>query len=192
MTMFSSASACAFFSLELSGTNMPEDATVLEFETYQALTQGQSEGKIIDFSTHPPSLKDWKVIWATAKELCSKVDTRVAEIYATWSRFESEYTLREKAAYAFKDAGYHGDPGILVTSFGQAAGLGSQAAADRILEQSATLHLAQVELGAVRMRKYELIGLEDEPRAELYKQIIAEIDAIAARVDVDEQSVALV
>jgi hypothetical protein len=117
------------------------------------------------------------------KTLCSNVDTRVATIYSQWSRFQAEYEAREQAAQAFKDGGYAGDPGIYVTGFATAAGMTNQAAADLILSQATTLNGALAMLGALRMRKYEILKAANAAAAqEAYDDIMAAIQIIAAGI----------
>ncbi|MFJ4352120.1 hypothetical protein ACIPZ5_14605 [Pseudomonas sp. NPDC089428] len=187
---YSSASRQGFFPSDVfQAKDLPEDAEEITFEQYQEILDKQSKGKMIDWTTNPPCLRDREVVWPTTKELAAKIDARVAEVYATWARFEPEYTLREKAAQAYKNSGYEGDPGNWVSSFAQAADLSSKVAANRILEQAATLRQAQEDIGALRMRKFQLADLDDEPRSELYMQLVAEIDAIAAYADEGEQGV---
>ena len=54
MALYSSVSQGCF--LEDSINPLPEDAYPLTLEEHQAYMQGQTEGKVIDFSTVPPSL----------------------------------------------------------------------------------------------------------------------------------------
>ena len=56
MNFFSSRSRQCFF--EESINVLSEDAFPISEELHQALLQGQTDGKLIDFSTEPPSLID--------------------------------------------------------------------------------------------------------------------------------------
>jgi hypothetical protein len=115
--------------------------------------------------------------------LATNIDARVAAIYSTWMRFQAEYEAREAAAEAFKAAGYAGDAGIWVTGFATAAGLTPQAAADRILSQSVQLRGALASLGALRMRKYEVLAAADAAAAQAqFDEICASIGAVAAAI----------
>jgi hypothetical protein len=119
----------------------------------------------------------------TKAVLMEGIDAKVAAIYSTWMRFQAEYEAREAAAQAFKDAGYTGDAGIWVTGFAAAAGLTAQAAADRILVQSVSLRGALEGLGALRMRKYELLAATDEDTARQRRDaIFTAIDTLAATI----------
>jgi hypothetical protein len=105
--------------------------------------------------------------------LSSDIDLKVAAIYATWTRFQQEYLMREQAAQAFKDAGYQGDPGPWVSAFATSAGKTNQQAADLILVQATNLNAALVALGSLRMRKYEVIGAADVATAQAAHDDIA-------------------
>jgi hypothetical protein len=115
--------------------------------------------------------------------LVAAIDTEVAGIYNNWMRFAQEYLNREAAAQAFKDAGYVGDPGVWVTAFATSAGKTNQEAADIILGQSVMLNGALATLGALRMRKYEVIGAADTAAAQAaYDDITAKIEQTAAQI----------
>jgi hypothetical protein len=116
-------------------------------------------------------------------ELMSYIDTSVANVYSTWMRFQAEYEAREAAAQAFKAAGYEGDAGIWVTGFATAAGLTPQAAADKILVQSVSLRGALSSLGALRMRKYEIMACTDAVSARAkYDEIVANVATLATSI----------
>jgi hypothetical protein len=113
----------------------------------------------------------------------ASIDARVAAVYAIWMRYQAEYESREAAAQAFKDAGYTGDATIWVTGFATPAGLTPQAAADRILSQSVELRGALANLGALRMRKYEVMAATSCDAAKAaYDDICAKVDALAATI----------
>lgn len=118
------------------------------------------------------------------KSLTANVDSRVATIYSQWTRFQAEYEAREAAAKAFKDAGYAGDPGVWVAAFADAAGKTNQEAADLILSQAASLNAALSTLGALRMRKYEILSATTAADAQTaYDDIMTKINAAAAAID---------
>jgi hypothetical protein len=119
----------------------------------------------------------------SAIELADAIDTLVASIYSNWTRFEQEYLLRAQAAQTFKDAGYEGDPGPWVSAFATAAGMSNTEAAERILAQSVSLNGALVELGALRMRKYEVLNAATPDAANAaYLNVVAAINAVAATI----------
>lgn len=118
-----------------------------------------------------------------AKALANSIDARVAMVYSTWTRFQQEYLAREAAAQAFKDAGYTGDPGVWVSAFATAAAMSNQAAADLILSQATGLNNALSALGALRMRKYEVLNAADADAAiAAYNNVIADINAVAVTI----------
>lgn len=120
---------------------------------------------------------------ACKARLADAIDSKVADIYSNWMRFSQEYLEREAAAQAFKDAGYVGDPGAWVTAFAVPAGKTNQEATDLILAQSVMLNGALATLGALRMRKYEILGAADAVVAQAaYDDIVAKIDATAAQI----------
>jgi hypothetical protein len=111
------------------------------------------------------------------------IDARVAEIYSNWTRFQQEYLSRQTAAQAFKDAGYTGDPGPWVAGFAVPAGKTNQQAADLILAQAAGLNAALSALGALRMRKYEVLAASEATAAQsAFDDIMASIEAVAATI----------
>jgi hypothetical protein len=113
------------------------------------------------------------------KALVVHIDDSIAAIYARWMRFESEYVQREAAARAFQEADYQGDPGVWVTSFAAAAGMAARTAADLIVSQADDLRAALEMLGALRMRKYEVLNAADDVQASVkYAEIIAEAQEI--------------
>lgn len=179
--MFASRTTGGFYDPAIH-TTMPDDAEEISAELHIELLNGQAAGKLIDFSTSPPSLADRPVVYQTASQLSARIDTRVADIYATWTRFEAEYLFREAAAIKFRDAGYTGDAGIWIEAFADAAGLGLQVACDLILSQSANLRAAQEALGALRMRKYELNPLTGAAAAAKYDEICAAITLVASQI----------
>ncbi|MRV72578.1 hypothetical protein GJ700_12755 [Duganella sp. FT92W] len=118
---------------------------------------------------------------ALRQALAAGIDEHIAAIYRRFTRFESEYTAREAAARAFAAAEYEGDPGTWVSAFATAAGMTNEAAADLIIAQADTLRTALELLGALRMRKYEVLGAEDVEGAQgTHGDIVAQADTIAA------------
>ncbi|MFT4064263.1 hypothetical protein [Paraburkholderia sp.] len=120
----------------------------------------------------------------SAQELADKIDDLVASIYSNWTRFQQEYLLREQAAQTFKDAGYTGDPGTWVSAYAAAAAVTNQAAADTILTQATNLNTALEQLGALRMRKYEVLNAKTaDDAAAAYVNVVAAINAVAATIE---------
>lgn len=116
-----------------------------------------------------------------ARRLAADTDARIAAIYNRWTRFDQEYVAREAAARAFAAAGYEGDCSVWVTSFAEPAGLPLQAAADIIISQADALRGALEQLGALRMRKYEITRALTAPAAQAaYDSIINQAAAIEA------------
>lgn len=69
----------------------------------------------------------------------------------------------------------------LLTSFAEPAGLTMQVAADRIIVQADALRTALEQLGALRMRKYEITRAPSAPAAQAaYDSIISQAAAIEA------------
>jgi hypothetical protein len=124
----------------------------------------------------PPPLADVK------RDLIASIDGMVAATYSTWTRFQAEYEARREAAQAFQAAGYAGDPGVWVSSYATAAGLTGKQAADNILAQAAALDATLANVGALRMRKYEISAAADAATAQsIANDITAQVsEAIAA------------
>jgi hypothetical protein len=115
--------------------------------------------------------------------LAAEIDNQVAVIYSTWTRFRDEYVAREAAAQAYKDTGYAGDVSGWISGFADAADKTAQEATDLILAQSASLRGALEQLGALRMRKYEVLMAIDRNTANAaYNSIMASIQAVAAAI----------
>lgn len=118
-----------------------------------------------------------------AASLATQVDSLVANIYSQWTRFQEEYTSRENAATAYKAAGYTGDVSVWISSFATPAGLTPKAATDLILSQATALNGALSALGALRMRKYEILsGTTLSAIQASYDDIVSKIKAVAAQI----------
>ena len=85
------------------------------------------------------------------------IDNAVAAVYGRFTRFSQEYEEREAQAQAFKNAGYTGAVPQQVAAFATPAGKTPQEATDLILAQATQLRGALSQLGALRMRKYEVL-----------------------------------
>lgn len=131
----------------------------------------------------PPAAPPTIDLNALRQRLAEKVDTTIAAIYSKWFRFEAEYVAREAAARAFAAGGYSGDPGIWVTGFSVPAGLPANQAADVIISQADSLRAALEDLGALRMRKYEIMATATPGAAQAaHDSIVSEAAAIAANL----------
>jgi hypothetical protein len=123
------------------------------------------------------------VLQSLKASLVTAIDTRVADIYSTWSRFQQEYLLRAAAAQAFKDTDYMGTPSTWITDFARPAGKTVVDATNLILAQSANLNAALGALGALRMRKYEILAATDTAGAQAaHDTVAALIDQTAAAI----------
>lgn len=121
----------------------------------------------------PPTLQEVK------DSLMRRIDDRVAFVSSAFTRFQMEYEEREKAAIAYRDAGYQGDPTTWITVFADEIGISYQAATDLILSQATALRNAVHALGNARMSKYRLLAATTVQEAQnYYDEIIAEIDNI--------------
>jgi len=164
---------------------VPEGVTAIEITDEQWLTCiGQSgdwivvDGRLVHSPRPGPSLDDIK------SSLVNSIDNMVATVYSSWTRFQAEYEQREAAAQAFKDAGYTGNASVWVSAFATSAGKTLREAADLILAQSVSLRGALATLGALRMRKYEVLAAESESAARAaYDDIATAIEAAAASID---------
>jgi hypothetical protein len=116
-------------------------------------------------------------------QLSDDIDSTVASVYSTWMRFQAEYESREAAAQAYKGAGYTGDVSKWISGFSDAADKTPQDAADLILQQSVSLRGALEALGALRMRKYEvLMAASSDAAIATHASIAAAIQAVAAAI----------
>ncbi|WP_199103189.1 hypothetical protein [Aquitalea sp. ASV11] len=58
MTKFASKSTCGFYTAEIHGSNMPDDVVEITDEQHAYLMDGQSSGKLIDWTGGMPVLVD--------------------------------------------------------------------------------------------------------------------------------------
>ena len=140
-----------------------------------------SEYHVFDTETRSfkiSSEKQTSLLAETQTHLIANIDEHAAQIYGTWTRFESEYRERQAAAEAFKSANYEGECSRYVTDFAKRARLDNKTAANLILTQAAGLEKLQVELANQRMRKYELKApnLTLEQMQSIYDDIIKQMD----------------
>jgi hypothetical protein len=113
-------------------------------------------------------------------KLAGEIDDAVAAVYSRFTRFAQEYETRETQAKAFKDAGYAGAVPRQVQAFATPAGKTATQAADLIIAQATQLRGALDDLGALRMRKYEVLGAATDAAA---RTALSEILAAVAAID---------
>lgn len=115
-----------------------------------------------------------KTVWM------AQIDTNVAAVYSQFTRFQMEYEQREKAAIAYKAAGYTGDPTIWLSAFADSNGISYKMCADLVLSQSDQLRGAVTRLGEYRMNKYKVKNAATIEEAETeFNTIVANIAALA-------------
>lgn len=113
--------------------------------------------------------------------LTHSIDNMASDIASYWTRFADEYYEREEAAKAFAQANFEGEPSIWITGFAQPARLDNKTATQLILKQAEQLRAMQAQLGALRMRKYELKRpeLNAEQLQAIHDDIISKMKALA-------------
>lgn len=182
MTIYVSSANRAFYSDEFS-LLLPADAQAIPDELHEHLLEGQSQGQVIDFSQQTPCLVDSGMTWPSVDELFHRIDDYVAFAYAAWVRFEPEYAAREKAASAYREAGYEGDGGGWITHYAAVTGLQLKGAADLILDKAVQRRDALEALAGIRLRKQELLSLDGEVRQARYQEFVDKIQSITALLD---------
>ena len=98
--MFYSASTNGFYSIEIHGENIPEDAVEIAQETYEKLLDGQSKGRIISsYKNGNPKLIDPVV---TEEQLIAKyerlLDSHMDSV-AKQHRYDNRFTFALRAGY---------------------------------------------------------------------------------------------
>jgi hypothetical protein len=133
----------------------PEEEVILRaaHANGDAITMGEN-GWVIE-PKQPEPLANVKA------RLINAIDNEIDGIYKRFTRFSDEYREREAAARAFVAENYVGDPGPWVMGFATPAGKTASQAADIIILQADALKVALVNLGGLRMRKYEIASAAD-------------------------------
>lgn len=118
---------------------------------------------------------------AKRQQLIDNIDNTASSLITRWTRFESEYKEREKAALAYQEKNYEGDVSIYITSFADAANIDNKSATLLILQQANQLRDTLAKMSALRMRKYELKqdDLTLDNMQTIHDNIIAEMQALA-------------
>jgi hypothetical protein len=173
MRLFSKTTLAAYPAEDLelyrdAGT-LPGDLVEVTDEAWAEIMAAEGAGKVIssDANGYPIAIDAPPRPLADLKTALSvKVDDAISAIYSRFTRFTSEYELREAAARAYKTDGYTGTPGSWIMSFATPAGLSATQATDLIISQADTLRTALATLGALRMRKYEIASAADAVTAQ--------------------------
>lgn len=143
MAIFYSKSTGGFYDDAIhTGNQIPKDVVSVSADQYQALLEGQAQGKLItaDANGNPvlsdppaPSLAD---VQATALKTIDADAETLRSVYITANSGQvATYILKYNEATAYKTAGYTGDVPGLVQSEVDATGDTPQAAADSIIAQ---------------------------------------------------------
>jgi len=172
---YAKSTGCTYLE-QVNGKDMPSDAVLISKERYDSVIANPDPTKLRSHDNAGlPILIDMPIVWETGHQLSDKLNDTLARVYSTWTRFESEYVFREQAAIAYKASNYSGVCSVWITAFATAANLSSKSACDLILEQAVGLRSAQETLGALRMRKYELLPLTEQDALDKYNEIDATI-----------------
>ena len=201
MTIYYSKASGGFYDDQIH-SRLPEDAVAISPEQHAALLTGQSSGQVImpgkdgkpvlaepaPSHLHRWDGKAWVLDKAAASQLLAEaidkgtdaINDIVEQAYHHVTRFEAEYKLREQQARDYKAGGCKGEAPLQVAAFAKPAGKTACEATDIIIAQADNLRMMLGKLGALRMRKFELKGLQTA--AEVDKrtaEILAEIKPIA-------------
>lgn len=204
MTIYYSKTNQAFYDSNIH-SRLPEDAVEISQEQHAALLAGQSSGQVImpgkdgkpmlaepaPSHLHRWDGKAWVLDKAAASQLLAEaidngtaaINDIVEQAYHHVTRFEAEYQLREQQARDYKAGGCKGEAPLQVAAFAKPAGKTACEATDIIIAQADNLRMMLGKLGALRMRKFELKGLQTA--AEVDKrtaEILAEIKPIADKL----------
>ena len=204
MTIFYSKANQAFYDNQIH-TALPEDAVEITAAYHATLLAGQAQGKTImpgkdskpvltlpaPSHLHQWDGKEWVLDKAATSQLLAEaidkgtaaINDVVEQAYHHVTRFEAEYQLREQQARDYKAGGCKGEAPLQVAAFAKPAGKTACEATDIIIAQADNLRMMLGKLGALRMRKFELKGLQTA--AEVDKrtaEILAEIKPIADKL----------
>ena len=144
-----------------------------------------------EHQTWDAKAKVWVLTKAAASQLLAEaidngtkaINDLVDEAYRHVTRFQPEYEVREQQARDYKAGGCKGEAPEQVAAFAKPAGKTACEATDIIIAQADNLRMVMGKLGVLRMRKFELKGLQTA--AEVDKrtaEILAEIRPIADKL----------
>lgn len=182
MAIYANKTTKGFYDSEIHKV-IPEGSVVISASFHRQLLDGQSSGQVIDWDTEDgvPALKTPTVVYKTLEECTEEFDAFVAAVYSRWTRFETEYYEREKAAQAYVDSNYVDEPSVWVTSFATATGMSNQVAAELILSQAENLRTGMKALGTLRMRKYEMVPLVDQELEDKFVELKQAVTDLATQ-----------
>ena len=183
----------------------PDGAVALTAAEHEALVVGQCAGQIVmpgkdgkpvlaDPAPCPSSTwdgKEWVLDKSAASQLLAEaidqgtdaINNLVDEAYRHVTRFQPEYEVREQQARDYKVGGCKGEAPLQVAAFAKPAGKTACEATDIIIAQADNLRMVMGKLGALRMRKFELKGLQTAAEVEKRTaEILAEIKPIADKL----------
>ena len=144
-----------------------------------------------EYQTWDAKAKVWVLTKAAASQLLAEaidngtdaINNLVDEAYRHVTRFQPEYLLREQQARDYKASGCKGEAPMQVAAFAKPAGKTACEATDIIIAQADNLRMVMGKLGALRMRKFELKGLQTAAEVEKRTaEILAEIKPIADKL----------
>ena len=144
-----------------------------------------------EHQTWDAKAKTWVLTKAAASQLLAEaidkgtdaINNLVDEAYRHVTRFQPEYLLREQQARDYKAGGCKGEAPEQVAAFAKPAGKTACEATDIIIAQADNLRMVMGKLGALRMRKFELKGLQTAAEVEKRTaEILAEIKPIADKL----------
>ena len=144
-----------------------------------------------EYQTWDAKAKVWVLTKAAASQLLAEaidkgtdaINNLVDEAYRHVTRFQPEYLLREQQARDYKAGGCKGEAPLQVAAFAKPAGKTACEATDIIIAQADNLRMIMGKLGALRMRKFELKGLQTAAEVEKRTaEILAEIRPIADKL----------
>ena len=204
MTIYYSKTNQAFYDSAIH-SRLPEDAVEISQEQHAALLAGQSQGQVImpgkdgkpvlaplaPSHLHQWNGKEWVLDKAAASQLLAEaidqgtdaINNLVDGAYRHVTRFQPEYLLREQQARDYKAGGCKGEAPEQVAAFAKPAGKTACEATDIIIAQADNLRMVMGKLGALRMRKFELKGLQTAAEVEKRTaEILAEIKPIADKL----------
>ena len=111
------------------------------------------------------------------------IDSHIAEIYSNLKQFSIAHVEREKAARAFKAAGYQGDASVWVTKFAENTKITAIAATDIIIAKADAQAKVIESLDALRMDKQLITDSSTAAQArEKRDEVIRLANAIVATI----------